>query len=68
MKFIGNKFIYGDTVKNHEFKSGIIRGIRFTQLDVFQEDKYMISYLIDPTPLLESDDEFWESEVNLIKQ
>ena len=61
------KFKYGDEVVNHKGKSGIIEGIRIYQDHHFRPDAYMVSYSVDPSPGLESDDEFWESEVNLRK-
>jgi len=59
------KFRYGEHVVNHLGKDGIIEGIRIYQSIHFREDAYMVSYFVDPSPGMESDDEFWESEVNL---
>jgi len=61
-----HKFTYGDSViSNRNEESGVIKAVRVEQESCYQEDKYLVSYYVDPTPGMESDDEFWESEVNL---
>jgi hypothetical protein len=60
-----HKFNYGDCVINHKGNGGVITAMRFYQSIHFRPDAYTVEYSIDPSPGLESDDEFWESEVNL---